>query len=59
VLQEEDRPVFARRTYYTRPVWIVGMILIVLGAIGDFEALGCGIRCDHARYRDAWLTIVL
>lgn len=44
-MQEEDRPVFARRTYYTRPVWIVGMILIVLGAIGDFEALGCVSSC--------------
>lgn len=39
-LQEEERPPFARRTYYTRPIWIIGMILIVLGAIGDFEALG-------------------
>ncbi|GLD91621.1 hypothetical protein PINS_up000154 [Pythium insidiosum] len=29
-----------RRVYYTRPIWIIGMILIVLGAIGDFEALG-------------------
>ncbi|RLN89556.1 hypothetical protein BBJ28_00010256 [Nothophytophthora sp. Chile5] len=36
----EERPAFERRTYYTRPVWLVGMVLIVLGAIGDFEALG-------------------
>uniref|UniRef100_K3WQK7 Uncharacterized protein n=1 Tax=Globisporangium ultimum (strain ATCC 200006 / CBS 805.95 / DAOM BR144) TaxID=431595 RepID=K3WQK7_GLOUD len=39
-LCEEERPPFARRLYYTRPVWIIGMVLIVLGAIGDFEALG-------------------
>lgn len=40
-VQEEERPPFARRTYYTRPIWIIGMVLIVLGAVGDFEALGC------------------
>ncbi|TYZ67602.1 hypothetical protein PybrP1_005100 [[Pythium] brassicae (nom. inval.)] len=40
-VREEERPPFARRTYYTRPIWIIGMVLIVLGAIGDFEALGC------------------
>ncbi|GAB9472752.1 hypothetical protein Gpo141_00009924 [Globisporangium polare] len=39
-VREEERPPFARRLYYTRPVWIIGMILIVLGAVGDFEALG-------------------
>lgn len=43
--QEEERPPFARRMYYTRPIWIIGMILIVLGAIGDFEALGCVVVC--------------
>lgn len=44
-LQEEERPPFARRLYYTRPVWIIGMILIVLGAVGDFEALGYELAC--------------
>lgn len=39
-VREEELPAFQRRVYYTRPVWIIGMILIVLGAIGDFEALG-------------------
>jgi xanthine/uracil permease len=39
-MQEEELPAFQRRVYYTRPVWIIGMVLIVLGAIGDFEALG-------------------
>ncbi|KAG7381172.1 NIPA-like protein 3 [Phytophthora boehmeriae] len=39
-VQEDERPIFERRTYYTRPMWLVGLILIALGAIGDFEALG-------------------
>lgn len=39
-VREEERPIFERRVYYTRPVWLVGLILIALGAIGDFEALG-------------------
>ncbi|TMW60580.1 hypothetical protein Poli38472_000622 [Pythium oligandrum] len=39
-VREEELPAFKRRMYYTRPIWIIGMILIVLGAIGDFEALG-------------------
>ncbi|EQC26575.1 hypothetical protein SDRG_15605 [Saprolegnia diclina VS20] len=36
---EEGRPLFERRTYYTRPLWITGMVLVILGSIGDFEAL--------------------
>lgn len=28
------------RTYFTRPLWIIGMFLIILGAIGDVGALG-------------------
>jgi drug/metabolite transporter superfamily protein YnfA len=32
--------VFERQTYYTRPLWLTGLVLVVLGAIGDFEALG-------------------
>ncbi|KAJ0400151.1 hypothetical protein P43SY_007170 [Pythium insidiosum] len=39
-VREEELPMTQRRVYYTRPIWIIGMILIVLGAIGDFEALG-------------------
>ncbi|KAL4175000.1 hypothetical protein KRP22_006928 [Phytophthora ramorum] len=39
-VREDEKPLFERRTYYTRPVWLIGMVLIVLGAIGDFEALG-------------------
>lgn len=39
-VREEERPIFERRVYYTRPVWLVGLVLIALGAIGDFEALG-------------------
>ncbi|KAI9910830.1 hypothetical protein PsorP6_010237 [Peronosclerospora sorghi] len=37
---EQEKPVFERQTYYTRPLWLTGFILVVLGAIGDFEALG-------------------
>jgi hypothetical protein len=37
---EEKRPLFERRLYYTRPLWITGMALVILGSIGDFEALG-------------------
>ncbi|KAG6622711.1 NIPA protein 2 [Phytophthora cinnamomi] len=39
-VREEDKPVFERQTYYTRPLWLTGLVLVVLGAIGDFEALG-------------------
>ncbi|KAL3657018.1 hypothetical protein V7S43_018066 [Phytophthora oleae] len=39
-VREEEKPVFERQTYYTRPLWLTGLILVVLGAIGDFEALG-------------------
>ncbi|ETP04800.1 hypothetical protein, variant 2 [Phytophthora nicotianae CJ01A1] len=38
--QEEEKPVFERQTYYTRPLWLIGLVLVVLGAVGDFEALG-------------------
>lgn len=39
-VREDEKPMYCRRLYYTRPLWIFGMVLIVLGAIGDFEALG-------------------
>ncbi|CAH0477603.1 unnamed protein product [Peronospora belbahrii] len=39
-VREEEKPVFERQTYYTRPLWLSGLILVLLGAIGDFEALG-------------------
>ncbi|CAI5735744.1 unnamed protein product [Peronospora destructor] len=39
-VREEEKPVFERQTYYTRPLWLIGLILVALGAIGDFEALG-------------------
>ncbi|CAI5707099.1 hypothetical protein KXD40_009189 [Peronospora effusa] len=39
-VREEEKPVLERQTYYTRPLWLIGLILIALGAIGDFEALG-------------------
>ncbi|KAF0689946.1 Aste57867_18639 [Aphanomyces stellatus] len=38
-VQEEVRPLFHRRPYYTRPLWIIGMVLVLVGSIGDFEAL--------------------
>ncbi|EEY62683.1 uncharacterized protein PITG_14465 [Phytophthora infestans T30-4] len=39
-VREEEKPVFERQTYYTRPLWLTGLVLVVLGAVGDFEALG-------------------
>ncbi|ETO63681.1 hypothetical protein, variant 1 [Phytophthora nicotianae P1976] len=39
-VREEEKPVFERQTYYTRPLWLIGLVLVVLGAVGDFEALG-------------------
>ncbi|CAI5721236.1 unnamed protein product [Hyaloperonospora brassicae] len=39
-VREEEKPLFERQTYYTRPLWLTGLILVVLGAVGDFEALG-------------------
>ena len=38
--QEEGKPLFERQTYYTRPLWLTGLILVLLGAVGVFEALG-------------------
>ncbi|OQR88970.1 hypothetical protein THRCLA_09994 [Thraustotheca clavata] len=38
-VNEEKQALFERRTYYTRPLWIIGMFLVILGSIGDFEAL--------------------
>ncbi|RHY29191.1 hypothetical protein DYB32_005350 [Aphanomyces invadans] len=38
-VKEEKRSMFQRRPYYVRPLWIIGMAFVVLGSIGDFEAL--------------------
>ncbi|ETV75389.1 hypothetical protein H257_10240 [Aphanomyces astaci] len=38
-VKEEKRSLFLRRPYYVRPLWIIGMTFVVLGSIGDFEAL--------------------
>lgn len=38
--REEVKPVLEQQTYYLRPLWLTGFVLVFLGAIGDFEALG-------------------
>lgn len=39
-VQEAKQAHLGKRTYYTRPLWLIGMILIVFGSIGDLIALG-------------------
>ncbi|KAG9399215.1 NIPA-like protein 3 [Aphanomyces cochlioides] len=38
-VKEERRPIFQQRPYYVRPLWTIGMALVILGSVGDFEAL--------------------
>ncbi|ETW04830.1 hypothetical protein H310_03954 [Aphanomyces invadans] len=38
--QEQKRPVADQRPYIFRPVWWVGLIMVIVGSIGDFAAFG-------------------
>ncbi|ETV86568.1 hypothetical protein H257_01722 [Aphanomyces astaci] len=38
--QEQKRPVADQRPYILRPVWWVGLIMVIVGSIGDFAAFG-------------------
>ncbi|CAK4507640.1 unnamed protein product [Aphanomyces euteiches] len=38
--QEQKRPEAEQRPYIMRPVWWVGLVMVILGSIGDFAAFG-------------------
>ncbi|KDO16148.1 hypothetical protein SPRG_18317, partial [Saprolegnia parasitica CBS 223.65] len=39
-MQEDERPKHLQRPYTKRPVWWLGMFLVVFGSLGDLFALG-------------------
>ncbi|CEG38096.1 hypothetical protein L915_21489 [Plasmopara halstedii] len=39
-MSEAARPVNERRPYIRRPVWWIGLSLVILGSLGDFAAFG-------------------
>ncbi|KAF0686206.1 Aste57867_21992 [Aphanomyces stellatus] len=38
--QEQKKPEADQRPYITRPVWWIGLIMVIVGSIGDFAAFG-------------------